>query len=516
MSPPTSRDLHRLLRKPPEIRTQEDVRAISEGVRGVSFFEQLDAGVRQSCCGALRHQFVEGGHTIFKEGDAGSLFYVVLNGAVGVYVRDLSLDEVPDPEEAQRAAAAEAQRQKREEERQRRLQQQRMSRLSHRVSVSAGMGLVNATRARMQGTLCALQEEASDPSEDTDGEREEDAEDAPGGPAAAAGAPRSEARPARRATGTHWRLAAFRVRAVARLRSGLSPLPAGLKQVATFRGGDAFGQVALQMDSPRTATVRTLAATHFAVLRREDYQNILAGAFESERCERFQFLSAAATSPQPNFFSSWSVPYLTRICSVMHRRELRKGQVLFDIGSSTVQVYFAHGGEFSLCRPVEAVEPPVGPEAAQPPSKGRGLPCGRDDGNGHHCEDGAAPGPAGTSAEALHGWRLGRRRLWCTVGLVAPPHALGLSANLAGSRTHSERAVCLSVMGCVYGVLAKELVGCLDARARALAVQGASAQQASLDSRARSLARLARASAAPAAAAAQAAAAGRPGPDWAG
>ena len=47
------------------------------------------------------------------------------------------------------------------------------------------------------------------------------------------------------------------------------------KLVATLQSGDIFGQTALQMSKPRNATILTLSATHFAVLNRRDFDEVL-------------------------------------------------------------------------------------------------------------------------------------------------------------------------------------------------------------------------------------------------
>jgi len=77
-----------------------------------------------------------------------------------------------------------------------------------------------------------------------------------------------------------------------------------------------------------------------------------------------------------------------------------------------------------------------------------------------------------------------RRLLWCTVAHVAANQVIGLADYLRGARVHSERVICESEKGFVYGVLAKELVSHLDAKTKERMRDGASAHEEFLRKRA--------------------------------
>lgn len=49
-----------------------------------------------------------------------------------------------------------------------------------------------------------------------------------------------------------------------------------LQPIAEWGNGHAFGELALLNDKPRSATIMTLEDTHFAVLEKDDFKNIMA------------------------------------------------------------------------------------------------------------------------------------------------------------------------------------------------------------------------------------------------
>ena len=50
-----------------------------------------------------------------------------------------------------------------------------------------------------------------------------------------------------------------------------------MQKIGTLKAGQAFGELALLKDIPRTASIFWLEECHFAILDKEDYKEILGG-----------------------------------------------------------------------------------------------------------------------------------------------------------------------------------------------------------------------------------------------
>ena len=76
-----------LLRKPEE-RTREDVLLLEDCLLGVKFFQLSDRDTRLELCRAVQYESFDPGYHVFREGDKGEKFYIILKGAVSVRHRD--------------------------------------------------------------------------------------------------------------------------------------------------------------------------------------------------------------------------------------------------------------------------------------------------------------------------------------------------------------------------------------------------------------------------------------------
>lgn len=63
-----------------------------------------------------------------------------------------------------------------------------------------------------------------------------------------------------------------------------------LTTVLTLGDGAAFGELALENNAPRAASILCTEDTHFAVLEKTDYQRILAKIVKEERYALVDFL----------------------------------------------------------------------------------------------------------------------------------------------------------------------------------------------------------------------------------
>ena len=81
------RRVEALLRRPEE-RTREDVLLLEDCLLGVKFFQMSDRDTRLELCRAVQYESFEPGYHVFREGDKGEKFYIILKGAVSVRHRD--------------------------------------------------------------------------------------------------------------------------------------------------------------------------------------------------------------------------------------------------------------------------------------------------------------------------------------------------------------------------------------------------------------------------------------------
>jgi CRP-like cAMP-binding protein len=213
--------------------------------------------------------------------------------------------------------------------------------------------------------------------------------------------------------------------------SGLAGRPCGfkMKHVATLGKGQAFGEVALQTNQPRSATIRTLEPTHFACLEREDYANVLKSYFEQKKENLIKFIS---TVP---LFSTWSDDAKAKLCFLLIDRNIKKNDIVYDVGSPVLEVYIVKEGEFAVQRRVDL------------PDK----------------SEGAETHPSGHQPA--------KREEWKTIGLLTAPQLFGFTAYIQGEKRHNERVICNTCEGSLYCILCNKFVSRLSQEIRTSLVQ---------------------------------------------
>ena len=76
------------LLKPPARRTEADVVLLETVLSRVKFVRELTMKTRMDLCKLTGYARHGAGETLFRQGDAGEFFYVVLSGSVDVFIRD--------------------------------------------------------------------------------------------------------------------------------------------------------------------------------------------------------------------------------------------------------------------------------------------------------------------------------------------------------------------------------------------------------------------------------------------
>eukprot|EP00930_Biecheleria_cincta_P046426 TRINITY_DN3200_c0_g2_i2.p1 TRINITY_DN3200_c0_g2~~TRINITY_DN3200_c0_g2_i2.p1 ORF type:complete len:1950 (-),score=398.97 TRINITY_DN3200_c0_g2_i2:154-6003(-) len=231
-----------------------------------------------------------------------------------------------------------------------------------------------------------------------------------------------------------------------------------LVEVASLKAGESFGEIALQTDSARRATVKAKEDTIFATLSRADYKAILEKSYRKQQEERRLFLTGIPV------FASTSAAYIADLCSLLQRRSCALREVLVDYCDPVLQIYMISAGQFSVCCPLKRSE-----GDGSEPSLRRTMVAAADG------QASAADGGQETSkrrsadGQGLPGEsnpkRLTNSKSIAVVQLTT--HSVfGLSNYIRGHRQHSRRLVCDSAAGSVYTIFAKELVGYLSKEQR--------------------------------------------------
>ena len=76
--------LRHILRKPESQRSDADIKKLADFFKNIKFFAQLDPQIRQELCKVMSYDYVPSEYLVFEEGDEASLFYVILEGSIGV------------------------------------------------------------------------------------------------------------------------------------------------------------------------------------------------------------------------------------------------------------------------------------------------------------------------------------------------------------------------------------------------------------------------------------------------
>ena len=78
-----------LLLVPKKDRTESQLSEIEESVNQFPFFEKMKPDLRKELCHSIDFMELQAGHVIFNQGDEGDCFYIVLKGAVEIYIGEM-------------------------------------------------------------------------------------------------------------------------------------------------------------------------------------------------------------------------------------------------------------------------------------------------------------------------------------------------------------------------------------------------------------------------------------------
>lgn len=224
-------------------------------------------------------------------------------------------------------------------------------------------------------------------------------------------------------------------------------------EVATCTAGAAFGEVALQTDQPRTASVRTKGDTFLATLTRTDYTAILQQIVENQHAKRQTFLMSIPV------FDGISAVSIQKIAYMLQQRAVFRNEHIYLVGAQPLQVYLVKDGEFAVCYPVDEKEE----DEQRREEEKREEPLAATSGlRGRGSGDATSSRP-----QALEHISASKRK-YIVAAAVTPGTVVGLSWYLRGEKRCKDAVKCSSAHGTVYSIFAKELVSHLprDVRSR--------------------------------------------------
>lgn len=248
-----------------------------------------------------------------------------------------------------------------------------------------------------------------------------------------------------------------------------------LTEVAVLKQGDSFGEVALQNDLPRSATIKTKEACVLATLTRDDYKAVLQSTFDAIQQERLNFIRSVP------MLTGVPEAAITKLSMMMQVRVYIRHEVVVDVGTPMLQVYFVRDGAFaverrmrgptaeasreedagSLASPRDTSTTPLGAPSPGATSAGGMAATMSTIGGGSLVNTGA--NAAASLAAALTAGRapaeeVRERERSVVAATYTPPATFGLTGYLRADKICQHRIVCASCHASAYALLAKELL----------------------------------------------------------
>eukprot|EP00347_Sterkiella_histriomuscorum_P008621 403344394 len=121
-------------------------------------------------------------------------------------------------------------------------------------------------------------------------------------------------------------------------------------EISQLQTGQSFGDLALIEQKPRMASIRCLTETHFAVLSKKDFNKVLGVIEKKKYNEKVQFLRSLP------FFSQLTKTSLGKLTYQFTDISTIRNQVLYKEGDSADYVYIVKGGQFEVIKTLHLAE----------------------------------------------------------------------------------------------------------------------------------------------------------------
>jgi CRP-like cAMP-binding protein len=115
-------------------------------------------------------------------------------------------------------------------------------------------------------------------------------------------------------------------------------------EINTLGKGKSFGDLALIGSKPRMASIRCLEDTHFAVLSKQDYNNVIGQIEKKKLNEKIQFLRSLP------FFSQLTKTSVGKLTYQFKDVPMIKNQTLYREGDRADFIYIVKAGQFEVSK----------------------------------------------------------------------------------------------------------------------------------------------------------------------
>ena len=124
--------------------------------------------------------------------------------------------------------------------------------------------------------------------------------------------------------------------------------PDKFEEVLQLSDGDCFGELALESEKPRQASIKCKTSCHFIYLHKKDYKDCLSKVVKERRNVLVEFLNGLP------LFSGFTKGTLTKIGYGFKEKTLRKGHFVYKEGDTANELYIVGSGEVSFYKKLKA------------------------------------------------------------------------------------------------------------------------------------------------------------------
>ncbi|CAK88725.1 unnamed protein product (macronuclear) [Paramecium tetraurelia] len=116
------------------------------------------------------------------------------------------------------------------------------------------------------------------------------------------------------------------------------------KELIQLQVGQAFGELALENNEPRSASVKAILPTHLAVLEAEDYMAIKKTVINQQRQMYFEEFARLS------IFRDWKFASIKSLFDVIKQSKYGLNHPIFREGDPSNEVYFISTGQFKVVK----------------------------------------------------------------------------------------------------------------------------------------------------------------------
>ncbi|OMJ88761.1 hypothetical protein SteCoe_9224 [Stentor coeruleus] len=118
-------------------------------------------------------------------------------------------------------------------------------------------------------------------------------------------------------------------------------------EVTSLNSGSSFGELALENNKPRAASIRCRTKSHFIYLEKSDYERLVSRMIIEKRASLVNFLQALP------LFKGYTKGKLTKLTYIFREKTYNKGQYVYSEGEISEEIFIVKDGEFEIYKPIK-------------------------------------------------------------------------------------------------------------------------------------------------------------------